>query len=271
MNDQIEKAFNSCFKILKFYGLWINNHKASDNWQIRGILFMIFGLIIFWAMLLAGICKSEISLDLAHSITFFIACSVAIGRIIDCLIEHDSIKKLLESVQNLLKNDVKNDIFIRKRLNFYKKVFVIMIVNAFISVVSGFVISFLSHQFSYPVAVPFDIDKTEIGFYLVNLYLSMSLCFIAPLYTCLGWYPMFFMNFIIGVMEDFNDRLYNFGRKSKVSENTKEFYEIVKTHKKIKDFVREFTRIFKLTFFIKGISGSIILCTALFAIPLVSS
>lgn len=273
--DEIEKSFNSCFKVLKFYGLWIDDVKSTKKWQTLGIFRMIFGLIFFWCMLLAGICKSEISLELAHSITFFVACSVAIARISDCLIKNDNIKQLYESIQQIMKNDVKNDKFIIKRLKFYKKVFVTIIVNSYISVVAGFVLSFISHQYPYPVAVPLNIDVTEIGFYVVNTYLSIALCYIAPVYTCLGWYPMFFMNFAVGLMEDFNERLTNFGKIANENNEeyevtlTNELHKIIEVHDKIKEFFRNFVKIFRLTFFIKGIAGSIILCTALFAISMV--
>jgi hypothetical protein len=275
--EEIMKTFEVCFKVLKFYGLWLDGRETL-RYRIRGFSCIIFGIFAFWAMLFAGICKREISLEMAHSITFLIASTVVFLRCFDFILKIHRIKELYDQVLNMMEKYVKNDNFVKKRLKFYLRVFITIIFNSYVSVSSGFLISFKSHRYPYPIAVPFNIDDTEIGFYAVNIYISISLCYIAPVYVILGWYPMFFMNFIIGVMEDFNERLENFGKSIMNINNEnekeklykKELHEIIEIHEIIREFVIEFTKIYKLTFFMKGIAGSIILCTVLFVIPLVS-
>lgn len=277
MDVKVQQSFEVCFKALKFYNLWIDGQE-TPGYRARFVFYVIFGPITFWSMLIIGISRSELSLDLAHPITFQIASTVVIMRIFHFIANVGSIKRLYETIQQIMENNVKNVEFIRKRMKFYAGIFIFSIANAYIAVIAGFPISFISHQYPYPIAVPFNIDSTEIGFYGVNIYISIVIIYIAPVFVILGWYPMFFMNFAIGLMEDFNERLAYFAKSTVDVKNDderekiilKEIIDIIETYEKIKTFVKEFTRIFKISFFAIGVAGSVILCTVLFVIPLVS-
>lgn len=78
-------------------------------------------------------------------------------------------------------------------------------------------------------------------------------------------------------MEDFNERLKNFGNEeiiddAKINDEKmmKNLQNLVEDHERIRNFVKTITNLFKITFFVKGIIGSVILCTGVFVIPLVS-
>lgn len=278
MDVELKKPFEVTFKILKFYGLWMDGGETLF-YKIRGISTILICSILFWILLFAEILKKEESLEIAYSITFFVPCTIYIVRIIDFIEKIQSMKMFYESFEEVKSKLVINDHFIRKRLKFCFKAFSACFGGVIISATALCIVSFSTHHISYPIAVPFNMKNTEIGFYVVNFYMTVTLSFVAPVYVAFGWCPMFFMNFVIGFMEDFNEKLQIFGEidlgiKNEKEKNEiimKQLIEIIQIHEKIKSFVKELSRIFKLTFFLNGVAGSLILCTALFVIPVVSS
>lgn len=277
--DAIRKPFEFSFKMIKFQGCWIEN---GDNFslkqKVRSILTIILCPMMFDVLLCFGLIKNGISLDSINSVTFIVACTVVNARIIDFIVQRKNVQILYQKTLNIMEKSVKKSQLIEKRMNFYFKLFIGNIANTYVSLTAGFFVSFLTHEYPYPIAIPFNLDSSEIGFTIVNIYLLIVLIFTAPTYSLLGMYPMFFMNFLIGFMEEFNEKLENFGKITAETENhkeydelvEKEFLDIVETYEEIKEYVKEFTKIYEFSFFVKQIAASIILCTAVFTIPLVS-
>jgi 7tm Odorant receptor len=276
----MRKPFEVCFGILKFFGLWIDGEETR-RYRIRGIASITFCPISFLILLSVGIYqkgKSEIFVELAEPITFALASAVMVGRIFDFFTKIHDIKNLYNSFEKIVSKYVKNGQFIKKRVNSYLKIFTISLISAILSVIAGYFVSFQTRELPYPVAVPFD-TQSEVGFWTVYIYLFIAVGYVGPLYPALGLLPIFFMNFVIGFMEDFNESLGNIGKvaitdfkDAKEIDDliTKELQNNIEVYEKIKFLIAELTRIFKLTFFVKGVVGSIIICTSVFVIPLVS-
>lgn len=274
MDVEMKKPFNFAFKIMKFYGIWIND-EATLSYKIRGITTFLFLPVLFWILLFVGTCQREVSLEMAYSITFIIANAFTIIRVIDFVPKIQFMTNLFNSIDGIMSKFVKNDKRVVAKLKFYLKVFATSFGFTFGGVIMAFTMSFIDHKFPYPIADPFKFLETEIGFIFMNSYGMIALLFIAPMYVCLGWYPMFFICFIVGFMEDFNEKLEEFGKIDTKNDErdeiqAKELIELIQAHETIKEFVEEISRIFKLTFFLNAIAGSVILCTALFVMPLVS-
>lgn len=275
MDVKMIKPFEICFKLLKFYGHWM---EAGVKNRVISMLKIILCPIGFLILTVYGFFGKEISLEMTDSITFFCGASVLVIRSFDCIYEHDNIQDFYDFTLEIGQKFVRKSVLIEKRLNFFFKLLIGNISNTYMSTISGFVMSIVTHEFPYPIAVPFNLDDTNLGFHLINFYLLISMCFIAPSYALLGMYPMFFMNFLIGFMEEFNEKLKNFGKinaeyKSGKEKNElieKELKEIVEIHETMKIYVRKFSRIYEFSFFIEQVAASIILCTVLFIIILVS-
>jgi hypothetical protein len=278
MDKDMKRPFEFCFNVLKFYGLWIDGEEKR-SYRIYGITLIIFCQIGFVISMFSGVLQRGITLETVETISFGITGVSGLLRILDFLAKIKLIKYLYTSINVITIKHVKNDNFIRKRVKTFFMIHISQGILAITSIVSGDFVSIQSKTLPYTIGVPFDTENNEIGFWAAYSYLFITLKYVAPIYPCLGALPVFFMNFAIGLMEDFNERLKNFGLvvgsesggsvENEVMEN--EIKEIVETHEVIKNFVKQISEIFRLTFFIKSIVGSIILCTSLFVIPLVSN
>jgi hypothetical protein len=279
MDVEIKSRFEACFRILKVFGVWIDG-KETRRYRIYGITMIFFCPFLFFVMLTSGIyhrVKSHGFLEQAEPITFILATFVLNGRILDFVNKINDIKSLYDKADDIIKRFMFNDIHIKRRMKTYSRIFNFSLISAILSVIAGYFVSFQSHKLPYPVATPFSVDD-ETGFWIVYIYLFIAVGYVGPLYPALGLLPIFFMNFAIGWMEDFNDRLESFGRACQNFKDEKEqeilieeLQNLVDVYQEIQNFLKKITEIFKLTFFIKGIVGSIIICTSVFVTPLVSS
>jgi hypothetical protein len=187
MDVEIIYPFQVAFKVLKFFGIWIDGEETR-KYRIYGYSMILLGPILFLITLTAGILKKGLSVDVADPMTFAVAVFVENIRIIEILFKIHLIKSLYKSIEQATIKNVKN-------LNVIKR-------------------------WTYPIAVPFDFDKTEIGFWMTNFYTLYASSYVAPLYATTGLLPLIFMAFLVGFMEDFNERIVNFGKiaNSKLNE-----------------------------------------------------
>lgn len=274
MDVEIRKPFQVCFCILKFYGLWIDGEE-SRIYRNYGITLIVICPFLFSTLLTSGVYQNGLTLESVETISYMMSGLVVLSRVVSFISNIKIIKQLYNSMDKIMRNYVKNDQFIRKRLKTFFRIYMALEINAVISVVAGDFVSVQSKTLPYKIGVPFDTESSEVGFWIVYSYLFVTSKYMAPIYPALGMLPVFFMNFVIGFMEDFNDRLQNFGKNvnSETKRNeimARELREIIETYEEIRSFIEKITNIFRYTFFIKSIAGSLILCTSLFVIPLQS-
>lgn len=277
MDVEIFRPFKILFKLLKFFGIWMDGSETK-LYRIYGYSLIFVGPILFCITLIAGIYKKGFSVDVADPMTFGVAVLVEIIRISDFLSTISLIKSLYELIEKITVKNVSNKNFIKKRMNTWLKIFIMTLTCTIISVVAGFFTTLGSERsLPYPIAVPFDFDKTEIGFWICNFFLFFASGYVGPSYTVTGLLPIFFMAFLIGFMEDFNERIERFGsvettykdEEEKEKLVLEELKEIIETYEIIRELVEKITEKFRLTFFVIGVVGSLILCTSVFVIPLV--
>lgn len=179
MDVEIKRPFEVCFRILKIFGLWFDG-KKSTSYRIYGHFLIFFCPILFFIILIAGIYQRQQTADimnLVEPITFVMAGMVMIPRIVDFKLNFKRILALYCSMDEIVTRHVNNDIFIKKRLNFFFKLFLLIETFGVISIVSGYLVSAQSHILPYPVAVPFDVSS-DFGFWTVYIYLFIALAYV---------------------------------------------------------------------------------------------
>lgn len=270
MDNLTKKPFEICFKILNFYGLSIKDDETKRH-KIFGILRIIFFPFLLIILLVEGIYqrnKSGFTHELAEPLSLIIGGFNMMIRIVVFYKEVDKLKSLYNLTEKLAKDCVENQLLLHKRLNIAMKILIVALIMSIISILSGSIVSFQTRKLSYPIAVPFNIHKSETGFWMVWFYLTVAFCHVGPFYPALGLLPIFFMSFAIGLMKDFNGRLKNVGKVTE-SQIDQELQKLIEIHEEIKNYLHKVSDLFKYTFFLKGICVSMILCLAIFAIPLV--
>jgi hypothetical protein len=269
MDVKLHKSFDICFKFLKFHGLWFDGEETR-NYRIYGISLIILCPMMFLTLLILGIYQNGLTTDSAEALTYIIASTVELIRILHLIIHLKEIKLLYEMMIEAMKLTKKEELII-KRLDFCLKMFISVVGNAYLAVIAGWFTSYKSRKIPYPYGDPFNEDIMEFLKIPFFIYSSSIVIYIAPVFAALGFLPVFFMNFIIGFMEEFNERLENFGKNYQTDEGmNKELSELVGIHEKIQILTNKLTRHFRVSFFVIGVAGSLVLCMSVFVIPLVS-
>lgn len=264
MEGKFHKSFDICFKFLKVCGLWIDG-KESKKYRFYGISLVILSPFVFLSLFILGIYQNGVTVEMAGALAFIIATTVEIVRIFHLIFNLKKIELFYESMMKSMKF-VKNDKYIKKRLDLSLKMFIVLVGNAFVAATAGFITTFSSKVKPFPYGDVFDVNDLSFWAISFKFYSTIIVFYVAPIFVTLGFLPIFFMNFIIGLMEDFNEKLENIDKNDNTSEELK---EIIETHVKIQYLVKELVRNFRVSFFAIGIAGSLVLCLNIFIMPLV--
>lgn len=244
------------------------NGEETRNYRIYGISMVILCPFMFTNLLMLGIYQQGLTLEMTGVIAYIISVIVELVRIFHLWGHPNDMRLLCESMAEAMKL-VKNDKFITQRLEMCLKMFILVVLNAYLATIAGFITSFTSIK-PYPYGEIFDENESRFLSMIYNLYSQVIVFYVAPMFATMGFLPIFFMNFIIGFMEDFNERLEKFGCDDQNMEKmSKELKEIVEIHEKIQVLVKKLVDLFQISFFIVGITGSFALCLSAFVIPLV--
>ncbi|CRL02774.1 CLUMA_CG016009, isoform A [Clunio marinus] len=215
MDIELFKPFKLIFKKFQWFGMW---QDGEQTWA-----YFIFGYLLH-LLLLKKIKKS-----------------------------YDELKDLLQSTNYEESVDRKT---LKKEIAFCYKVYLAFWSSALVTCASGAFVPFLSSKLPYKVWFPFDVNKetNEIGFWIASLYLIFHSFIVSTLDITLDIFPVVFMAFSIGLLNEFSQRL------SKIESNG-DLIQCIIVHKKIKHFVNGIHANFATAIFFQGVTSSLTLCT----------
>jgi hypothetical protein len=268
MDVNIHKPFSVCFKIFKFFGLWIDG-EDSRRYRIYGLSLAILVVpsVVYSCMREAY--NKGMTLDMTELLTFSIAIKVLALRILHFIIKLKKIKLFHHHLDETMKSQVKNVEFIRKRMNFCFKMLACIGLNVLMSLISTFITFLMSGKLPLPMTPPFGIEKGPkflMSIFHIYVYLTAVYC---SLISFLGFLPVIYMNFTIGIIEDYDERLQKFG-ENEDGRLEDELNKIVEENMKIRGLLNEMVESFDVPIFSNWITGSVSLCLSAFIIPLVN-
>jgi ABC-type multidrug transport system fused ATPase/permease subunit len=269
MDVNINKPFSVCFKIFKVFGLWMDGEE-SRRYRIYGRSLIILVIPSVLYLYFSEIYKKGMTLEMTEYFAFSLTAIVLALRILHFIIQVKKIKLFHEHLNETMKTQVKNVEFIRKRMNLCYKMLVFIALNVLMSLISSFGTFLMLGKLPIPISPPFGIENgPKFLINIFHIYVCGTALYCAPLISLFGFLPIIFMNFTLGIMEDYDERLQKFGQ----NENGKledELIEIVEGNLKIRTLLDEMMTAFNVPIFTNWVTASLSLCLSVFVIPLVN-
>jgi hypothetical protein len=150
-------------------------------------------------------------------------------------------------------------------------------------------IPFFAHELAYKIWIPRETEQDSLIFWTASAYLVFISFFVSSNGTGLDILPVIFMSFAIGLINELEERLSEFGKGMEVVKTQngpvtsrkklikplqearkREMIKCIEIHLKIKEFTDQIHENFSMAILIQGFMSSIILCMGLFALSVVS-
>jgi hypothetical protein len=293
MNSELYKPFKWIFKVFKDLGMW---QDGNQTWKyfIFGFAFHLICNELYLLGLVISAFRVEKLPEKIEVFGYFILNFTVILKSFNFFAKVKVIVKLVYILNELLKFSADerfaDRVHVRKQVAFAFKVYKMFWASAIISCTSAAFVPFVTHKLPYKSS--FIIENTEIGFWIVSVYLIAGSFFMSANCMALDILPVIFMSFAIGLTNELAERLSQVGINAETEAETsfngpgnmnkllrkkirdyktrKEFVKCIEIHKKIKEFTKEIEENFSAVIFIQGTASSIILCSSAFSMSIVS-
>jgi 7tm Odorant receptor len=189
------------------------------------------------------------------------------------------IKLLFDTIETVLEKDPMSEKF-KKRIQTVDKVFKFFWASAVMTTVLGSLIPFVTHELAYRMWFPYDYNNNDVLFWISASFQIFESCSYCGLDMVLNMVPVFFMVYILGMLEQLCDRLDELKRRKTLNpdgsinrfesnNNSKEFLKCIEYHLNILQIKKRVEKIFSTVLLLQGLMSTLILCTTSYALTIV--
>jgi hypothetical protein len=272
----MELSFEKWIIFLKKVGLIISK---TDSWKqkITGIAFRLFFIEIMLILQLIYLKEIKNLLDFIKLLSTLSTYVSYFVKAMNVIYQAKVIEELIEAIKTDLKDYELNEKF-EKRIKEARKIFNMLWIAAFVTTFFGGFVPFFSHELAYSMWFPYDLN-ISILFWLSTSYQHIATVVGSFMDAILEMLPAFFMAYIAAMLEQLCDELENLKvqkdcakgkawqkRNTVVPSFNAKLIKIVKMHRNLLEGCKKFERIFNLTFFVRGLTSTIVFCTSAFSL-----
>ena len=289
-----QEVFYTPFKTAKILGIW---QQKSSTWTYRiyGFLLHFLFIDLYTFLMVLYLFHFEDFEGLADCLSIFFTMLAENLKTYNFMYKLVSILTLVESLDELIKfsewKGNKDHTRINKRVEQGKLAYKIFCSMAIATCVIGGLVpvfNWRERKLAYRMYFPM-IDYRNNGwmFIAVGIYQLSPIAF-GLLDITLDMLPVFFMCYAIGLIEELSDRLENIGCHKEENKQKKEkfiqpvrrippvddlteLHKCIELHLQIKKFTNDTENCFATIILVQGVMSSIILCTTVIMMLMVSS
>lgn len=270
MDSAIFGTFKIPLKNLRTFGLW-QTKKSSWSYFIYGIFMHIIFIDLFTALQFAYLFSFETFEDFANLMSMLPTYTALCLKSINWFYNLNAIEALFDRIQDNLDCG-----FITEKLLSHgkrtSKIFKVFWASAAASCILGAFVPVISHTLPYRMWFPYEYDNNLPMFWLGAIYQIVNTLCYSGVDIVLDTFPVFFMGFILGMVEQLSDRLEALKKQTAATsiENKKELLKCIKYQLNILEITRRVERFFSMVFLLRGLMSTLILCTTSYALTIVS-
>lgn len=276
MTLELLAVFDKPLRFLRICGIWLD----KDVRKVQIFFYVIMHLVfaeLFCVLEIMHMTNVESVADIAEGL-------IGIGLIFQSSIKtlyfiynKDKLEKLMITLESLIQNVSwkwqKSDGKLKRRVAQANKVFKAYLALALSGYFAGYLKPFANHELAFKLWLPFDIQSNEILFWLTVVYEGIEGIFFTPLVIIIDSYPIFFLGFAIGLIEELSDLMEDLNCDQHVETSREGYNDLVhyiELQLDIKKFVVEIQDIFAMILFIQAFISTSNLCTTSFSLTIVS-
>lgn len=278
MKEKLFKPFKTMFSVMKFVGLW---QDGNQSWTYFFYGYLNHFLIVELCLVGELICAyyDETLEDFIETMGLGFTYIAEMFKSINFFFKIKLILKLYAELVELVDFSAddrwKNREQLQPQINFGFKVYKIFWISAWTTCVMSAIVPFTARKLPYKVWFPFDTENSDIGFWVASVYLIVDSFFCSAIDFSLDTLPVFFLVFVIGMINELSDRLDEIGKIKNENQTDAEFMnkelkKCIEIHLKLKKLVGDIQSIFSSVILIQGLCSSMILCMGVFSMSTVS-
>jgi hypothetical protein len=285
MDAELSKPIEYCFFVFQKLGMWKDGNQTR-KYFFRGYLFHFLIVYLHIIRIIIYIAIAGDSNELFEAIGFLIAGVGIAFRCINFIIKLNDIKKLVESLNELLKFSagIKERKEIQKNVDLVFRIYIVFWFFGLSPCVNAIYSSIKHHQLAFKIWMPF-ID-TEMRFWFHSIIMIFHSFFIATIAVSLIILPVAFMSFAVGFINELNCRVIELGNvredknvagtskiiivRPSIESNKQELIRCIEMHLKIKKLAADIQEIYIISILFQGLKSSAILCALVYSMSNVS-
>jgi hypothetical protein len=264
MDFELFKPLKLALRALKLTGMWQDGNQSWSYFILGYILRFIFFELNFITIAMeiaVQQCQEEVV-----KLLFYIALLTVLEfKGWSFIFNIKNIQRSFRDLMNLLVFSAddrrKSREQIKTKVTAGYKIYKAFLAAAWLNCFIGFIKAVFTHATPLKAWFPFDVEASEVGFWIASVYLTLISIAVSACLITLGMLPAIFMTFAIGLIDELSDRLARVGETQNIE---KELIKCVKIHQKIKKFVVDIERNFSTGIFVQGFVSSFLLCSNVF-------
>lgn len=279
--------FAKPIKALTFFGFWPDKNTSKLHLVMVVVVRLIF---VEMYLMLAVIFLSSVESveDFTKSIGVTPIYLVSVVKSVNFVCNRNKILKLYESLKALVESDSwiekqKAGHLKRRKKQFYR-VFKLFMVASMYGVLMSSIVIFTEHELPIKMWFPYDYKESESFFYMSAAYQMVGGFFMTPISIIVETFPVFFISFLTGIVEElqvklenvcenknvFDENIFASNLELKSLKNQTELGSCVKIHEQIIEITSKVNEIFGRDFWFQGFISTFVLCTTSFTLTIVS-
>lgn len=263
------KIFEKPIKYLSLTGIWIDND--STRWRITTTIFIHLLFVELLALFsIASVITAKSLVEFAEAVAFlpsYVAVSV---KSINFILKKKKIQALVSTLNDLLSDSWIDDCEggkLKRRIDQVYRIFRVYLTFSLVTFFAGATVPFIAHELPTKMWFPYDYKRSEFLFWLSVTYELLDGAMFAPITCIIDMFPVLFISFAIGMVEELSECLENLGSNLssingsdvfKQNEISRKFVKYTKVQIKLKALVTEIGNIFAITFWAQGFTCTLI-------------
>lgn len=256
-------------KILKALGLW-QTVKSSRFYLIYGILVHIFLFDLFLILEVGFMLTMTTFREFLNLLSVLPTSIAVVVKSIVFLVKFPEVENVLVNIQEILETCPMTE-KVKKRLKKISKVHNVLLMNALLSNFFVLIGPFNYHDLPFRMWYPFTYDTNLFMFWAGSIYQLFVLLYIGMSDLVFYVFPLMFLVYIFGMLEQLNDKVKALIKPStlncngsinteKFVENSKELIECIKHHQRINEVLGTVQDIFSVIISVGGLQATLIIC-----------
>lgn len=274
-------VFEIPIKYLKLCGVWVEKN-SSRKFSVYAFfanfinLFCIKGYLIFGTLYYLITNESSDIEDFAQSMNMLPTFIGDVLKISNLLHKTSKIEELMKSLKEIIEYEnwieENGGARLKARIRQIDSIFKAFMITSLTGVFFFCMIPFTTHELPLKLWFPYDHKSNEFLFWFSTSLMLLPAIFSGPITIISDTLPMFFLNFITGMLEELSERLSHISKVTKQDdeEYSKELVKCIKVLQKINALQVEVGEIFGTIIWAQGFISTLVLCTTSFSLTVVS-
>lgn len=281
------KVLEVPMKILNFFKLWVDKSSPKYHKVFAIVMHLIF-VELFLLLQMIRLTQAKNIEEFSLQSAMFPANLSASLRALNFVLKRNKIKAFMKSLNNLLEDkdwlEIQNGEKLKQRTSQANRVFKVFVAFYAFGMIFATFGTATFPVYDLPIAIffPFDPSYSMVPFYFGLAYELFAILIYSPVSTVFEALPLYFMSFVSGIIEEFSEKLRNFGHENvglvscaatsfgaihkQDDQNLRQLEKYIKVHLKIKALHANINDTFGLVLLAQALISILSICTASFSL-----